>query len=200
MVTGLPSLITRAEWADIFMSSSMAFSARNSCTKPMTAFRTTITMMAYGIRGLADDAGDDGGGNQHQDHEVLELVQEHHEHRFFGTFGQFVGTMLQQPFPDFVRGKAPGRRPQFLHGFICFLLMPVHSFPLAVQVALIPVLRSLAGCFLFLLEIRSHVFIYSERSRDCLYWVNRMRTCGAAEKPSAQSVTLCTSAIYGNSR
>ncbi len=46
---------------------------------------------------LADQAGDDGCCNQHQNHEIGELRRQHGERMAPPGFGQGVGAMLHQP-------------------------------------------------------------------------------------------------------
>ena len=45
----------------------------------MTALRTTITTMAMVSDSIPDNPGDDCSNDKDNDHEVLELVKEHHE-------------------------------------------------------------------------------------------------------------------------
>ena len=59
-----------------------------------------------GVLGIADRAGNHGGGEQHQDHEVRELVEENAPHRAPFGFGQRVRAVALQTGARFGSGKA----------------------------------------------------------------------------------------------
>lgn len=78
-----------------------------------------------GIRRFADHAGHDRGGDEHENHEVLELIQKHHPQRFAPFFDQLVGAVFLIAATRFFRSKARFGRLQFLRGFIRIKLVPV---------------------------------------------------------------------------
>ncbi|OPY85109.1 MAG: hypothetical protein A4E72_02030 [Syntrophus sp. PtaU1.Bin208] len=57
---------------------------------------------------ISDEAGNNGGGNQDQNHEVPELIQEHPERGFPLLFDQLVRTVLFQSCRSFPGGQSPG--------------------------------------------------------------------------------------------
>jgi hypothetical protein len=60
--------------------------------------------------GLAGESGYHCSGHQHQNHEILELVEEHGEGGSFLLLGQFVRTILCKALRRFPGSKALGRR------------------------------------------------------------------------------------------
>ncbi len=59
-----------------------------------------------GVRRFAEHAGEHGRSHQHDDHEVLELVEEHREHRALAPLDQFVRAMSAKA-PDDLSGIEP---------------------------------------------------------------------------------------------
>ena len=74
-----PSRTTTARAGASCFSADRARSARNSWVKPMTALSTTITHDDHGVLDVADDAGNYRRRDQHEDHEVGELGEQHAE-------------------------------------------------------------------------------------------------------------------------
>ncbi len=93
--------------AAIFFSAAIARSARYSWTKPMMRVEHDDDDDGDGVLRLADDAGDHGRGDQHDDHEVGELRRQHQQRVAPAGLEQRIRADLRQPRPGRV-GAQPG--------------------------------------------------------------------------------------------
>lgn len=78
---------------------------------------------------IPEQTGDDRRGDQDEDHEVLELAEEHGERPACAPFGQDVGAMPEQTFAGLRLGQAQfGTNLQMLGHPLAGLPMPVSLF------------------------------------------------------------------------
>ncbi len=87
----------------------MAWSARQACTKPITALSTTMTRMTIVSGQLAHQPCHHRRAQQHQHHEVLELVGQQARPAAALDAGQLVGAMLRGAALGFVGAQAVRR-------------------------------------------------------------------------------------------
>ena len=82
-----------------------------------------------GVGQLADEARDDGGSDQHQDHEIPELVKELGQLRSLPLLCQFVAAVFRESIAGFFRSKAVDGNFQFGEDRLELFLVPVHASP-----------------------------------------------------------------------
>ena len=98
-----PPRTTRALPAAICFNAAIARSARNSCTKPMTAFSTHDHDDRQRVLDVADGPRDHGRDEQDQDHEIRELVEQHAQRAAALPLLQLVGAEARHASRGFLR-------------------------------------------------------------------------------------------------
>ena len=109
MCCRLPSRSTAAFDAASLRKSMIAFWARNSWVRAIAALRITIAGDHRRVREIADNAGDDRSGDEHESlREVLELAGDHRPQAAPARLPKRIGAESGQAFGGFAGGQSGG--------------------------------------------------------------------------------------------
>ena len=107
----------------------MAFSARYSWTNTDDGVQNDDDEDGDGVGQLADEARDDGGSDQDQDHEIPELIENIASSDRLPFSTSSLRPYVREALAGFFRSKAVDGDVQFGEDRLEFFLVPVHVSP-----------------------------------------------------------------------